>query len=76
VVSNHDCYREDAVELGTGRYGTPIRINREVVEADLVIALGMITNRGFAYASGGAKIILPGVAHVDTIRRNHRSESG
>lgn len=76
AVSNHDCYRDDAVELGTGRYGTPIRINREVVEADLVIALGMITNHGFAYASGGAKIILPGVAHVDTIRRNHRSESG
>jgi len=76
AVSNHDCYREDAVELGTGRYGTPIRINREVVEADLVIGLGMMTNHGFAHSSGGAKIILPGVAHVDTIRINHRSESG
>jgi hypothetical protein len=76
AVGNHDCWREDAVELGTGRYGTPIRLNRDVVEADLVICLGMITRHGFAYTSGGAKMILPGVAHVDTIRRNHRSRTG
>ena len=75
-VSNHDCFSDDVVELGTGAYGTPLRLAREVVEAELVIGLGMLSAHGFAYASGGSKILLPGVAHVDTIRRNHRSSQG
>jgi hypothetical protein len=75
-VSNHDCFSDQVAELGTGRYGTPIRLAREVVEADLVIGLGMLCPHGFAYTSGGSKILLPGVAHVDTIRPNHRSAQG
>jgi hypothetical protein len=75
-VANHDCFSDDVVQVGTGRYGTPIRLAREVVEADLVIGLGMLCPHGFAYSSGGSKIILPGVAHVDTIRPNHRSSQG
>ncbi len=75
-VCNHDCFSEEMVEVGTGRYGTPIRLAREVAEADLVIGLGMLCPHGFAYSSGGSKIILPGVAHVDTIRSNHRSARG
>ena len=75
-VSNHDCFSDEVVEVGTGRYGTPIRLAREVVEADLVIGLGMLCPHGFAFTSGGSKIILPGVAHVDTIRPNHRSARG
>jgi hypothetical protein len=73
---NHDCFREDAPLLGMGRYGTPLRLAREVVEAELVIGLGMLSKHGFAHVSGGSKIILPGVAHVDTIRANHRSSQG
>jgi hypothetical protein len=75
-VSNHDCFSEQVVEVGTGRYGTTIRLSREVAEADLVIGLGMLCPHGFAYSSGGSKIILPGVAHVDTIHPNHRSAQG
>jgi hypothetical protein len=75
-ASNHDCFSDRVVEVGTGRYGTPFRLAREVVEADLVIGLGMLCPHGFAYCSGGSKIILPGVAHVDSIRPNHRSAQG
>ena len=75
-VSNHDRFSDEVVELGTGRYGTPLRLAREVVEAELVIGLGMLSKHGFAHVSGGSKILLPGVAHVDTIRANHRSAQG
>lgn len=75
-ASNHDCFSERVVDIGTGRYGTPLRLARQVVEADLVIGLGMLSAHGFAYSSGGSKIILPGVAHVETIRPNHRSAQG
>ncbi len=72
VVENHDCFADDIVDLGESTYGTPVKINRTVMEADLIIGIGMIEKHRFAYASGGAKIIVPGVAHVETIRHNHQ----
>jgi nickel-dependent lactate racemase len=46
-------------------------INKAVAEADLVIGLGQIKPHYFAGYSGGAKSILPGVAHIATIGPNH-----
>ncbi|MBN1676175.1 MAG: DUF2088 domain-containing protein [Kiritimatiellae bacterium] len=71
AVRNHDSFSEDVVDLGTNSYGTSIRLNRTVMESDLIIGTGMIEKHRFAYASGGAKIVMPGAAHVDSIRHNH-----
>lgn len=57
--------------LGVTRRGTPVWINRAVLEADLKIGVGGIFSHHFAGFSGGAKIILPGVAGRKTTAINH-----
>ncbi len=66
----HDCDR-GLVEVGVSSRGTPILINRTVVEADHVISIGHIGMHYYAGYSGGRKNILPGVAGRETIERNH-----
>jgi len=69
-VYNHNCY-ENCTPVGTTSRGTPLAVNREVMSADLKIAIGCVTahpNTGF---SGGGKIILPGVSHIDSIAHYH-----
>ncbi len=60
------------VELGTTRNGTPILLNRAVVEADRVVVLGSVEPHYFAGYTGGRKAFLPGVAGFATIEANHR----
>ncbi len=72
-VINHDCEAgPDAfVALGATRDGTPARINRLAVEADLRIVTGFIEPHFFAGFSGGPKGLMPGVASMDTVMSNH-----
>jgi len=70
-VSSHHPY-ENLVDLGTSDRGLPIHINRHVAEADLVIAVGSVLPHPYAGFGGGAKIILPGVAGIETLEANHR----
>jgi nickel-dependent lactate racemase len=72
-VVNHRA-REDAdhVDLGVTRTrGTPVKLNRRFVEADLRIATGLVEPHFMAGYSGGRKVVAPGVAHADTIRTFH-----
>ncbi len=69
-VYNHNCY-ESCVDVGTTSRGTRVAINREVMAADLKIGLGCVTAHAQAGFSGGGKIILPGVAHIDSIAHYH-----
>jgi nickel-dependent lactate racemase len=69
-VFNHNIY-ENCVEVGTTSRGTKVMINREVMEADLKIVIGCVTAHPQTGFSGGGKIILPGVAHVDSIAHYH-----
>ena len=72
-VENHFA-RDDAahVELGvTAIRGTPVKLDRRFVEADLRIATGLVEPHFMAGYSGGRKVIAPGVAHADTIRTFH-----
>lgn len=57
--------------LGKTSYGTPILINREVMACDLKIGIGSIVPHSFSGFGGGAKMILPGVAHIESITYNH-----
>ena len=72
-VENHDARNDaDHVDLGvTATRGTPIRLNRRFVEADLRIATGLVEPHFMAGWSGGRKVIAPGVAHHETIRTFH-----
>ena len=56
--------------LGCTFQGTPVWVNRAVVESDLVIGFGGCGPSLYGFQGGGG-IILPGVAGADTIRHNH-----
>jgi nickel-dependent lactate racemase len=60
-VVQHD-HNNHLVDLGSTESGIPVSINREVVEAGLVVGCGMVTPHNLVGYSGGAKLILPGVA--------------
>jgi nickel-dependent lactate racemase len=69
----HDCDRAgDFVDLGATSLGTPVKVARDVVDADLRILTGRITPHCFAGFSGGRQSILPGVSARETIVANHR----
>jgi nickel-dependent lactate racemase len=69
-VRNHENDR-DLVYLGESPRGTPVWINRTVVEADARVAIGSVCAHPVAGYGGGAKIIVPGVAGHETIHVNH-----
>jgi hypothetical protein len=70
-VENHDGFYGDCVHLGTTPRGTPVSVNRRVAEADLVVTVSTLAKHRFNYATGGSKIILPGVSSRETILKNH-----
>lgn len=59
------------INLGTTSAGTPVLINRSLLEHDRIILLGSITYHYFAGFSGGRKLIIPGMASYETCRANH-----
>jgi len=69
-VYNHNPF-DHCQYLGKTRYGTPVSINKEVMSCDLKIGIGCIVPHSFSGFGGGAKIILPGIAHIDSIAHNH-----
>lgn len=72
-IVNHDGHRaDDLVDLGTTTRGTPVRVHRCVVDADLVIATGCIRPHYFAGFGAGSKAIFPGLGEARAIRINHR----
>ena len=70
-VWSHHPY-ENLVDLGTSRGGLPIKVNRLFVEADLRLAVGSVLPHPYAGFGGGGKIVLPGLAGIETLEMNHR----
>jgi len=69
-VYNHNPY-ENCVEVGTTSRGTPLAVNREVMRCDLKIGIGCVLPHPQVGFGGGGKIILPGVAYIDSIAHFH-----
>lgn len=70
-VINRDYREGDFVDLGQTESGTPIEINREILEADLRIAVGNVIPHISAGWGGGSKMILPGVCSQKTTDMMH-----
>lgn len=71
-IVQHQCTDEsDHVYVGLTSRGTPVWINRLLVEADRRIGIGHIGPSPYAGYSGGGKLIVPGAASLDTINANH-----
>ncbi len=71
-VINHFCTdTDDMVHLGVSPSGVPIWLNRHYVHADLKITAGMIEPHFMAGFAGGRKMVMPGVAALETIQAWH-----
>ena len=71
-IVQHRCDEpENQFYSGLTSRGTPVWVNRLVVEADRRIGIGYIGPSPYAGYSGGWKLIVPGVAALDTINANH-----
>jgi nickel-dependent lactate racemase len=75
TVSNHNVF-ENNEYLGKTSAGSPVYINRDFLRADVKICVGSILPHGGPGFGGGAKLVLPGVAGIETIYQNHRSDNG
>jgi nickel-dependent lactate racemase len=63
--------KNDLKQMGNFDDGAPILINKYVLEADVRIAIGTLVPHMPAGFSGGAKMLLPGVAGEDTVHHMH-----
>jgi lactate racemase len=72
-VFNHDAFQSHHLTyVGRSPGGVDLWFNREFMRCDLKIAIGCITPHVQAGFGGGAKIILPGVAGIETINQFHK----
>jgi len=69
-VYNHDPF-QNTVRIGRTPTGVELWFNREFLSCDLKIGIGCITPHVHVGFGGGAKIILPGVAGIETINQFH-----
>ena len=63
------------VAVGTTRNGNRLLIHREFAECAVRIITGFVEPHFFAGFSGGGKAVMPGLAQLDTIVRNHSANN-
>jgi nickel-dependent lactate racemase len=63
--------KEELMFLGTTFYGTPVSLNKALVETDRVVLTGGIVFHNLAGFAGGRKSLLPGTAAYESIMKNH-----
>ena len=76
IIDHEYANMNELRDLGKLKSGTSILINRKVLEYDLRIGIGTIMPHCPAGWSGGAKILLPGAAGLDTVSRMHLLGAG
>jgi nickel-dependent lactate racemase len=70
-VESHDA-AGDLIDTGISYGSTSLRLNRTFVEADRKLGIGTVLPHAFAGYSGGAKLVLPGLADVVATARSHK----
>jgi len=70
AVYNHDPF-QNTVRVGRTSTGVELWFNREFMSCDLKIGIGCVTPHVHVGFGGGAKIVLPGVAGIETINQFH-----
>lgn len=70
-VECHDC-RENLVGTGIPYGDAELKINRTFFESELKVAVGSVLPHSFAGYSGGAKLVLPGLADLRATARSHK----
>jgi nickel-dependent lactate racemase len=71
-IVNHVCTdAASQTSLGVSPNGVPIHLDRTYCEADLKITVGLIEPHFMAGYSGGRKLIMPGLAALETVQAWH-----
>lgn len=71
-VVNHDCADKEAHRsFGTTPRGVPVFLDRAYTDADVRITVGLIEPHFMAGYSGGRKLVMPGIAALETIQAWH-----
>jgi nickel-dependent lactate racemase len=70
-IFNHNAFGNCAYAGTTKTFGTRVNINEEYLKCDLKIAIGSCVPHPAAGFGGGSKLILPGIASVETVKANH-----
>ncbi len=71
-IVQHDAADTDThLSVGITPSGNDIRILREFLDCDVRILTGFIEPHFFAGFSGGGKAVMPGLAQLETVQRNH-----
>jgi lactate racemase len=71
VIDNEPQNPDALVDLGTTAGGVPVSVHRAVVEADLVVATGIVEPHQYAGYSGGRKTLAVGAAGETLIEHTH-----
>jgi len=73
-IYNHDIFQH-TVRVGRTPTGVELWLNREFMACDLKIGIGCITPHAQVGFGGGGKLILPGVAGIESINQFHNQLS-
>jgi nickel-dependent lactate racemase len=71
VIDNEPRNPKALVDLGTTPGGVPVQVHRAAVEADLLIATGLVEPHQYAGYSGGRKTVAVGAAGEPLIAHTH-----
>lgn len=76
AAENYTCINHepiDTVPIDVIWGKTPIKLNKHYLQADFKIVISGLTPHSFAGFSGGAKMLFPGLADMETIAKTHKS---
>jgi len=74
-IFNHNPY-EGCEYVGETSRGTPVEINAEFMKCDVKIGIGLIVPHVSYGYGGGGKIVLPGLASMNSMWHNHYKVGG
>lgn len=71
-VENHECHDDAAhTSVGATRGGRTVRVDSRLLNASVRILTGFIEPHFFAGFSGGPKMVVPGLASLNTVMQMH-----
>lgn len=74
-VENNDCHNAaEHTFVGTTRGGRSVRVDTRLLQASVRIMTGFIEPHFFAGFSGGPKMVVPGLASLDTVMQMHDAQ--
>ncbi len=75
IIQNNCHDRDSHMLVGTTKDANDIWIHKDYVKCDVRILTGFIEPHFFAGFSGGGKAVMPGLALLETVLRNHSAKN-